>query len=152
MADKLIKARIQILRKPYSYWSSETATILRLGEFGYDTDNKVLKIGDGVSSWLDLPDYKLSLSVDGSSVLDGGRTTFDNEINPVTLVLANETSDKFSPDYVPKKGEPVSYLNSDDLQGIKIGDGRRSFAQLGYTVPFDDVVTTEVGETEDFEI
>lgn len=152
MAEKYLKARVQILRKPYSYWVSNEATILKLGEFGLDTDNKVLKCGDGTSKWLELTEYKPGLNVDGSSILDGGRTTFDNKINPITLVLANEESDKFSPKYVPKKGEPVAYLNSNNLQGFKIGDGRRSFEQLGYTVPFDDVITLEVGETEDFEI
>lgn len=30
-------------------------TVLKSGEFGYDTTNNILKLGDGVTIWDDLP-------------------------------------------------------------------------------------------------
>lgn len=30
-------------------------TVLKSGEFGYDTTNNILKLGDGVTCWSDLP-------------------------------------------------------------------------------------------------
>lgn len=30
-------------------------TVLLSGEFGYDSTNKILKIGDGVTTWANLP-------------------------------------------------------------------------------------------------
>lgn len=54
--------------------SSWTGVILQNGEFGYDTTNKIVKIGDGVTPWESLP----SISSGGSSAfgqIDGGGPT-----------------------------------------------------------------------------
>lgn len=32
-----------------------SATVLKSGEFGYDNVKKILKLGDGVTPWSDLP-------------------------------------------------------------------------------------------------
>lgn len=44
---------IQLRRGGFSTWSSQD-TILASGEPGYDLTNNILKIGDGVTSWLNL--------------------------------------------------------------------------------------------------
>ena len=151
MPNKYIKVRLQQLRNTHEYWYSDEAVILMKGEIGFDTDERVFKLGDGVTKFPDLPDYQPHFNLDGSTVVDAGSSQYiDDKSVPVTFRMANEESARFSDGYVPLKGEPVSFLNSDDLQGLKIGDGRRSFQHLKYTTPFDDVITEDVGETEDF--
>lgn len=46
-------ALIRLRRGTTAQWAA-TSSILKLGEPGYDTDLKVLKIGDGVSGWTSL--------------------------------------------------------------------------------------------------
>lgn len=38
-------------------------TVLKSGEFGYDKTNKILKLGDGVTRWADLPAVDTNRSV-----------------------------------------------------------------------------------------
>lgn len=47
---------ISVLVKTSPEWASDN-TILEVGQFGYDSTGKVTKIGDGVSSWSDLPAF-----------------------------------------------------------------------------------------------
>ena len=152
MANKYLKVRLQQLRNTHEYWYSDEAVTLMNGEIGYDLDEKIFKIGDGEHKFPDLPNYYPHINLDGTTIVDAGAINYEEGSIPVTLKLANEESAKFSESYVPLKGEPVSYLNSDDLQGLKIGDGRRSFQNLKYTTPFDDVITRDAGEVEDFVI
>lgn len=44
---------IQIRRGPAAEWATAN-TILSSGEFGYETDSKRLKVGDGTAAWADL--------------------------------------------------------------------------------------------------
>lgn len=50
---KEITALIQVKRDTAANWTSKNP-VLASGEFGYDTTNKILKIGDGSSSWTNL--------------------------------------------------------------------------------------------------
>lgn len=43
-----------VLRKDKTENWKKYNPILSEGEFGYDTTNKTLKIGDGITSWLEL--------------------------------------------------------------------------------------------------
>ena len=49
-----INSRIQQKQDLSTRWSSINPTLLS-GEFGYETDTGLVKIGDGESSWNDLP-------------------------------------------------------------------------------------------------
>ena len=46
-------SKLQIRRGSREYWESKNPILLQ-GEPGYDTSNKVLKIGDGNNKWNDL--------------------------------------------------------------------------------------------------
>lgn len=59
--------QIQARRDTETLWSS-TNPVLANGEFGYDTTNKILKIGDSTSTWLTLPTNNSRLSYRISTV------------------------------------------------------------------------------------
>lgn len=61
--------KIQIRRGTSAQWASAN-TVLAAGEWGYDTDLKISKIGDGTTAWGDLPALKGSLPY--SEYLTGG--------------------------------------------------------------------------------
>lgn len=68
-------AQIQMRRDTASNWTSNNPT-LESGEWGYESDTKNLKLGDGSTAWADLPYYGLSpagaMSIyAGSSAPDG---------------------------------------------------------------------------------
>lgn len=56
MPETKIKTILKLKRGSANGWA-ETDTILEEGEPGYDNDNKSLKIGDGQSSWSELPTF-----------------------------------------------------------------------------------------------
>lgn len=62
--------RIQIRRDSYSNWQSINP-ILGNGEFSLDTTNKMLKIGDGSTRWMDLDGFP----ADGSGFT--GQSAYD---------------------------------------------------------------------------
>lgn len=66
--------RIQFRRGASTDWSSFNP-ILSIGEFGYETDTTLFKIGDGTSAWEDLP-YAASTitAVNAGTGLTGGGT------------------------------------------------------------------------------
>ncbi len=49
--------RIQIRRDTPANWAAQNP-VLAQGEPGYDLDNQVMKVGDGVKHWADLPDIQ----------------------------------------------------------------------------------------------
>lgn len=55
-------SRIQLRRGKAAFWTDENPT-LHLGEPGYETDTKKLKIGDGETPWREL-EYFDGLSID----------------------------------------------------------------------------------------
>lgn len=68
-----MSARIQLRRGKKAFWESENP-ILHEGEPGYERDTRRLKIGDGVTPWLDLPYSSGSVSSD----LDGLQAHIDD--------------------------------------------------------------------------
>lgn len=53
MAAKNIKVTLLVRQDTASNWASKNPA-LKAGEWGYDTTNKIVKIGDGVTKWNDL--------------------------------------------------------------------------------------------------
>ena len=96
--------------------------ILKKGEMGYDFDNHIIKIGDGVTHWNDLGSISNSVTA---------KTT------AAWQIMYN---------YIPRAGEIMIYtdkgIGSDGITtipGIKIGDG----TAYGIDLPFvgDDIAT-----------
>ena len=56
MANKTITATIKHRQATAATWESKNP-VLAAGEFGYDTTNKITKIGDGSTHWLDLDTF-----------------------------------------------------------------------------------------------
>ena len=56
MANKIITATIKHRQATAATWESKNP-VLAAGEFGYDTTNKITKIGDGTTHWLDLDTF-----------------------------------------------------------------------------------------------
>ncbi len=53
MATRNLTVTIKVRQDTAANWTSKNPT-LSAGEFGYDTTNKVLKIGDGSTAWANL--------------------------------------------------------------------------------------------------
>ena len=150
MTTKTLKVRLKQIVRSTNEWSNENPILMK-GEIGIDSDLNTYKIGDGETSYLDLPVTSYMLSDDGSTIIDGGLEELRAGRIPSTIVLRNETSDNYSQDYIPKKGEPVAYRTSYH-QGVKVGDGMRSMEHLPYVTPSDDIFVEDAGDVEDFRI
>lgn len=150
MATKTLKVRLKQIVRSTNEWSNENPILMK-GEIGIDSDLNTYKIGDGETKYLDLPVTSYMLSDDGSTIIDGGLEELRAGRIPSTIVLRNETSDNYSQDYIPKKGEPVAYRTSYH-QGVKVGDGMRSMEHLPYVTPSDDIFVEDAGDVEDFRI
>lgn len=150
MADKNLKTRIQFLRKHTDFWNS-TDQILREGEIGYDLDRNVFKVGNGTSTWKELPVTFTPFKDIGITVFEAGE---EGEASPdqvnILLKLMTESSPRYNSEYVPKKGEPVA-IREGGNQYLKIGDGVTTIDSLPFVTPNDDAtVTTQYGICEDF--
>ncbi len=55
MADNILKTKIQLRHDTAVNWLSNKSVVLLAGEFGFETDTNKFKIGDGVSTWEQLP-------------------------------------------------------------------------------------------------
>lgn len=55
MADNILKTRIQLRHDTAANWLANKAVILLAGEVGFETDTNKFKIGDGVTTWENLP-------------------------------------------------------------------------------------------------
>lgn len=53
MATRNITVTLKVRQDTAANWASKNS-VLFAGEFGYDTTNKVLKIGDGTTAWANL--------------------------------------------------------------------------------------------------
>lgn len=50
MATRNLTVTLQVRQDTAANWTSKNP-VLAAGEFGFDTSNKILKIGDGASAW-----------------------------------------------------------------------------------------------------
>ena len=54
MAEKTINARIQCKIDTAENWKTNNPVLL-VGELGVESDTKLIKVGDGTTSWTSLP-------------------------------------------------------------------------------------------------
>ena len=76
--------KIQVRRGTETEWST-TNPVLSAGELGYDTTNQILKVGDGSSTWLNLPE------VDNQTaehvIYDNTRSGLGSEVTDVQVAI-----------------------------------------------------------------
>lgn len=93
--------KIQLRRGTASQWTSANPT-LSAGEFGFETDTRQYKIGDGTTAWTSLAYYATGtltgITTASGSGLSGGGTTG-------VLTLAVDTAVVITKDYVDARGD-----------------------------------------------
>lgn len=87
--------RIQFRRGTFAEWDAvKTSVILAAGELGYESTNKIIKFGDGVSNWDTLPVAAAGdiTSVVAGTGLTGGATSGVATLNLDTSVVLTSAS------------------------------------------------------------
>ena len=70
-------------------WAKSTY-ILKDGESGYDTDNKVLKIGNGIDLWKDLPDEDDYYGLKNKPKINGVELNGDIDLTDLGFVTMSD--------------------------------------------------------------
>ena len=81
-----METRIQIRRDTASHWANNNP-VLALGEMGFDTTNRQIRVGDGITPWNDL------------EILSSGPATgisYDNSLSGLVASTAQEAIDELS--------------------------------------------------------
>jgi hypothetical protein len=81
-----METRIQIRRDTASHWSNNNP-VLALGEMGFDTTNRQIRVGDGVTPWNDL------------EILSSGPATgisYDNSVSGLVATTAQTAIDELA--------------------------------------------------------
>lgn len=81
MAD--ISARIRLRADTSSSWSSVNP-ILAIGEPGFETDTRRIRIGDGATPFLSLPYYYLSTDFDPAGYMPVAAASYTGNLNSIT--------------------------------------------------------------------
>lgn len=76
-------SRIYVRRDSAQNWESSNI-VLNVGEFGYDTTNKKVKIGDGTTAWNDLTTIQSSTTVTNQEI-----TNITNDITSIEQSITN---------------------------------------------------------------
>lgn len=104
-------SRIQVRRGTASEWASANP-VLGEGEPGYDLTNKILKVGDGTSTWSDLTEAGISqedLDQAISNLIDSAPETLDT-LNEIAAAI-NDNASFF--ETVAYSGGHISQFNND---------------------------------------
>ena len=110
--------KIQLRRGLSSVWSSVNP-ILSSGEFGYETDSKKLKIGDGISLYNDL-DYTLNPELIESLVLQAESARDESELSAINA-LASENAAELAKDEIISKIDFTGAITGDLLEQNAVG-------------------------------
>jgi hypothetical protein len=101
--------KIQLRRGLSSVWSSVNP-ILSSGEFGYETDSKKLKIGDGISLYNDL-DYTLNPELIESLVLQAESARDESELSAINALASENSAITSASEALASKDEIVSKID-----------------------------------------
>jgi hypothetical protein len=107
--------RIQFRRGTESQWTSANPA-LSSGEFGFETDTGLFKIGNGTDVWDDLP-YLASGTI--TEVVAGTGLTGGGTLGSVTLNV--DTSIYISPQVVDAKGDILVGTATDTVSKLPVG-------------------------------
>lgn len=89
-----VAARLTLRNATQEKWATENPILLK-GEAGYDLTSKVLKIGDGVTEWLELQGVAASIATATSTTIGGVRSSDDDnrvKVLPSGLMEINYVS------------------------------------------------------------
>lgn len=81
-----METRIQIRRDTASHWNNNNP-VLALGEMGFDTTNRQIRVGDGITAWQDL------------EILSSGPATgisYDNSVSGLVATTAQAAIDELA--------------------------------------------------------
>lgn len=81
-----METRIQIRRDTSSHWTNNNP-VLALGEMGFDTTNRQIRVGDGVTPW------------NGLEILSSGPATgisYDNSVSGLIATTSQQALDELS--------------------------------------------------------
>jgi hypothetical protein len=110
-----------VVRKTAAQWIASGSSVLAVGQFGYETDTGLAKIGDGSTAYSSLPYLGYSYAA-SNSIIDRRTAATFTSVNPVLAVgrFGYET----------------------DTNRIKIGDGVTAWNSLPYV--FTPTTTVEL--------
>ncbi len=111
--------------KTAAQWSSAGSTVLRNGQFGYETDTKYAKIGDGSTTYANLPYVK-------------------SPVNPDNIIRKTAAAWVTAGSTVLLAGQ-IGYET--DSHYMKIGDGTTTYANLSYVMTPTTTVELKSGNT-----
>lgn len=133
---KTINTRIKMKHDTASNWKTNN-TVLLSGELGIDTTNRILKCGNGVSSWEDLPILARNISNVSQLTNDSNYATVDyveeqlkNTSNSIKQIIPNELNSRFAistSNTDLTSNMTVSSMNTPNtgrLRGIVYGNGK----------------------------
>jgi hypothetical protein len=81
-----METRIQIRRDTASHWTNNNP-VLALGEMGFDTTNRQIRVGDGITPW------------NGLEILSSGPATgisYDNSVSGLVATTAQQAIDELA--------------------------------------------------------
>jgi len=111
--------RIRLRRDTAANWSGVNPT-LALGEAGYETDTRLLKIGDNVSTWTNLDYVKVeNSSIDFPDPPDVLLTIGDSPVNADSPRVRCNISDNEKLNLVGEQGITLTYDN--DFKAVRFG-------------------------------
>lgn len=129
MAVEIIKAKMYQRRDTSANWLKFNP-VLSSGEFGYDTNEKKYKIGDGVSHWADLEFAYMGIITDeNSNILKYKKVATEEYVNEhiTSEVIFSKTSLGFpsigdeNKLYVDLENNIIYIWNSETLKYEKVG-------------------------------
>jgi hypothetical protein len=134
------RVRFQLRRATGAQWNENGTTILLAGEPGLNTTTNQLKIGDGITNWINLP----YINVAGIAGEAGTATRLLPAVTLVPLGKANKTITVNLPNSIVQNQGVIFTTNRDDSAGGSIVSGTLyySFANYDAGVGYIQVKTT----------
>ncbi len=151
MAEKTINARIQCKIDTAENWKTNNPVLL-VGELGVESDTKLIKVGDGTTSWTSLP-YLQYLPLSGGTMTGAlkiakgtGNGIQDYDGNPMLYI------DNYDDLYIRNDIGAEIHLGSNSGEHIQIGGHkvRSDTNVVGHSFTFNDksvAVTSDIPKT-----